>query len=284
MGKNRSFWVGIVAAAALAVMGCSDDENGVAGSGGSGGTGGTPATGNVTAVHLAPEVPSELDTAVALFVNGAEQTELGTLEYSQSTGKIALPVGTYESIGVGVPGATDPVVTVGPVDLMEDDDLVVVAYRTGDETLVDLFVFVNSTAELTMGEGRVFVGHGADEPALNPVNVVTTDALEPTACTPLIPGFQFGTIKPDLADGDDPLDLAADSVFVAFDLDDECPPATLGPVEVPVTDDVVSILVAVDEDTADFDGETGLNVELWAIIPDADAPGNQPIRTIQTAQ
>jgi len=284
MGKNRSFWVGIVAAAALAVMGCADDENGgAAGNGGSGGTGGT-GTGNVTAVHLAPEVPSAADTAVALFVNGEEQTDLGTLQYSQSTGKIALPVGTYESIGVGVPGASDPVVTVGPVVLMEGDDLVVVAYRTGDETLVDLFVFVNSTADLTMGEGRVFVGHGADEPALNPVNVVTTDALVPTECNALIPGFEFGTIKPDLPAGDGPLDLAPDSVFVAFDLDDDCPPATLGPVEVPVTDDVVSILVAVDEDTADFDGETGLNVELWAIIPDAPAPDNQPIRTIQTAQ
>jgi len=281
MGKNRSFWVGIVAAAALAVMGCSDDENGgVAGSGGNGGTGGTPATGNVTAVHLAPEVPSADDTAVALFVNGAEATALGTLEYSQSTGKIALDVGTY-NIGIGVSGEAAPLLSVDGVMVTEETDLVVVAYRTNAELPVDVFVFDNSTEGLAAGSGRVFVGHGANDSALSPVNVVTTDAAEPTSCTDLIPGFLFGEIKPDVAGGDTPLDIADDSVFVALDLDDECPPATVGPVAVPVTDDVVSILVAVDENTEDSsEVEGALNPELWAIIPDAADP--QPIRTIQT--
>ncbi len=64
MGKNRSFWVGIVAAAALAVMGCSDDENGgTAGNGGTGGTGGSGGAGEmmgfVTVAHLAPGLPTQ---------------------------------------------------------------------------------------------------------------------------------------------------------------------------------------------------------------------------------
>ena len=100
-----------------------------------------------------------------------------------------------------------PMVTVGPVVLMEGDDPMVVAYRTGDESLVDLFVFVDGTADLAISKGRIFVGHRANEPALNPVNVVTTDALSAQRCNALIPGFEFGTIKPDLPAGDGPLDL-----------------------------------------------------------------------------
>ena len=36
---------------------------------------------------------------VAIYVNGDEVTALGTLEYSQSTGKIPLDAGTYDMVG-----------------------------------------------------------------------------------------------------------------------------------------------------------------------------------------
>jgi hypothetical protein len=274
MGKNRSFWVGIVAAAALAVMGCKDDGNG-GGSGGTGGTGGTPATGNVTAVHLAPEVPSADSTAVALFVDGEEATDLGTLEYSQSTGKIALPVGTYD-IGVGVPGGDSPLRELAGVEITDGADLVVVAYRTNEEIPFQVFVFVNSTEGLEAGSGRVFVGHGANDPALDPVNV---SLGEDPDCSTLIEGFVFETIYPA---GEEPLlDLVAGTYQLGFDVTPgEDPCADVGPVPVPVTADVVSILVAVDENTSNE--AEALTPELWAIIPDAAAPDNQPIRTIQT--
>lgn len=280
MGKNKSFWVGIVAAAALAVMGCSDDDNGGAagnggGGGGGGGTGGAPATGNVTAVHLAPEVPSAESTAVALFVDGAEATDLGTLEYSQSTGKIALPVGTYD-IGVGVPGGDSPLRELAGVSVTDGTDLVVVAYRTNEEIPFQVFVFANSTDGLASGSGRVLVGHGANDPALDPVNV---SLGEDPDCSTLIEGFVFETVFP--AEGADPLDLPADTYQLGFDVTPAADPcADVGPVPVPVTADVVSILIAVDEDTSNEDG--ALTPELWAVIPDAEAPGNQPIRTIQT--
>jgi len=274
MNNRKYFWLGIVAAAALAATGCSDDGND--NTGGSGGSGGMPMeTANVTAVHLAPEVPSAESTAVALFVNGEEQTALGTLSYSQSTGKIPLPVGTYD-VGIGLPGGDAPLLQLDDVVLSDGDDIVVVAYRTNNELPVDVFVFVNSTEDLEAGQGRVFVGHGANDSALNPVDVSLGE--EPD-CSTLLPEFTFQTIAP--AEG--VLDLPEGTYQIGFDLtpedDDDC--ADFGPVAVPVTPDVVSILIAVDEDTTDTaDDAMALNPELWAIIPDAEDP--QPIRTIQT--
>jgi hypothetical protein len=178
---------------------------------------------------------------------------------------VELPPGTY-TFAVAAAGSTDPVLTIPDVALTAGTDITVVAYRSGDAMApVAAFVFNNATDGLASGSGRVVVGHGADDDALDPVNIVTTDAAMPTMCTPLIPGFVFKTIAPGAEDA--PLDIDVDEVFVAFDLDEECPPATLGPVAVPVTDDVVSILVAVDEDTTD-----GLDVELWAIVDASDSP------------
>lgn len=277
--KTKTFWLGMVAAMALAVVGCSDDGNGgMAGSGGSdgmGGMGGAPAgTANVTAVHLAPEVPSADSTAVALFVNGEEQTALGTLSYSQSTGKIPLPAGTYD-IGIGISGEDDPLLELTGVELTDGTDVVVVAYRTNEELPVDVFVFNNDITGLESGNGRVIVFHGANDSALNPVDV---SLGEDPDCSTLIDGFEFGNPHP----VDENLDLAADTYQIGFDLtpDDDNDCADFGPVGVPVTADVLSILVAVDEDTTDTTEDAeALNPELWAIIPDAEDP--QPIRTIQ---
>ncbi len=284
--KNRKhFWLGIVAAAALAATGCGDsDNNGTGGSGGTAGTGGSAGEGgvggmpmgmaNVTAVHLAPEVPSAESTAVALFVNGAEATDLGTLSYSQSTGKIPLPAGTYD-IGIGLPGGDAPLLQLDDVALSDGDDVVAVAFRTNGALPVDLFVFVNSTEDLASGEGRVFVGHGADDSALDPVDVSLGEAPD---CSTLVPNFVFGTTVPE----EGVLDLPEGTYQIGFDLspedDNDC--ADFGPVAVPVTPGVVSILIAVDEDTTDSADGGALNPELWAIIPDAENP--QPIRTIQT--
>lgn len=271
MENYKNFWLGIVLAAALAATGCGDDDNG-----GAAGAGGMPMpTGNVTAVHLAPEVPSADSTAVALFVDGAEATDLGTLEYSQSTGKIALPVGTY-NIGIGLPGGDAPLLQLDDVELTEGADLVVVAYRTNEELPVDVFVFVNSTDGLETGSGRVFVGHGANDSALDPVNIAVGEDPD---CDTLIPSFDFATTAP--AEG--VLDLAQGTYKIGFDVmvDDENACAGVGPVDVPVMPDVVSILIAVDENTEDSsEVEGALTPELWAIIPDAADP--QPIRTIQT--
>lgn len=265
MHKSNNFWMGLIAVAAVASVGCGDSSSGAAGTGGAGGAGGSGgAEGvNVTAVHLAPEFPSAESSAVALFLDGAEIP--GTLEYGQSTGRANVPAGTYD-VGLGLPGADAPVLELQDVELADGDDITIVAYAIDADPGVDVFVFSNGTDGLAAGSGRVNVAHGANDAALDPVNIVTTDAMMPTSCTDLIPGFEFGTQVP-APDATEPLDVEADELLVAFDLDAECPPVTLGPVAVPVTDDVVSIVVAVDEDTG-----PGLDVELWAIVDASDSP------------
>ncbi len=145
----------------------------------------------------------------------------------------------------------------------EGADLVAVAYRTNDELPVGVFVFDISTEGLADGNGRVFVGHGANDSALDPVNISLGGPTED--CSTLIPEFAFGTTTP--AEGEDNLDLPEDSYAIGFDVaEDECP--EVGPVDVPVTPGVTSILVAVDENTTD--GE--LAPQLWAIIDASDEP------------
>jgi hypothetical protein len=223
--------------------------------------GGAPAAGaSVTAVHLAPEVPSADDTEVAIFVNGANSGV--TISYGDTTGRIPLAAGTYD-LGLGLPDGTEPLLELPGVELADGDDLTVVAYRTNDDLPVDVFVFSNSTDGLASGNGRAFVGHGANDPALDPVGISL--GVDPD-CSTLIPGFEFGTTAP--AEGM-LLDLPEGTYQIGFDLtpDDMNDCADFGPVGVPVTPDVVSILVAVDENTSNDPGE--LAPELWGIV-DAD--------------
>ncbi len=266
------FGLGLLAAA----VGCSDSSGtpagtGGTGGGGSGGTGGAmTGTATVTAAHLAPEVPTAEDTEVAIFVDGENAGV--TISYGESTGRIMLDAGTYD-IGIGLAEGTEPLLELMDVELMDGDDLTVVAYRTNEALPVDVFVFNNSTDGLASGSGRVFVGHGANDPALDPVNISTSNETGDADCMTLIPGFEFGTTFP--ADG--VADLPSGSVNIGFDVTDDedaCP--QVGPVPVPVTADVVSILVAVDENTSN-DAEQ-LAPELWALVE----PFDTPLRLINT--
>ena len=271
--NRKNVFLSVVTALALGLVGCGDDE--VAGTGGTGGggTGGTGGGGGsttemamVTVAHFAPQIPTAMDTNVDIIVSGDADAVIEDLAYGESTGRVELAPGTYTFV-VAAAGSTDPALTIPDVQLAAGTDITVVAYRSAvAEAPVAAFVFNNATDGLASGSGRVYVGHGADDEALDPVNVVTTDTLMmPTECTDLIPGFEFGTQQPGAEDA--PLDIEADQVFVAFDLDADCPPVTLGPVDVPVNDNVVSILVAVDEDPT-----AALDVELWAIVDASDTP------------
>jgi hypothetical protein len=262
MTHKKNLWLGIVAAFALAMTGCGDDDNSNGGSGGTagmGGMGGGPATGSITAVHLAPEVPMADMTDVTIYVNG-EASEL-VIGYGESTGRVDLPAGEEYAIGLGTADAE--LLTLDPFTMPEGADLVAVAYRTNDDLPVGVWVFDISTDDLADGSGRVFVGHGANDSALSTVNISLGGPTED--CSTLIPDFAFGTVFP--AEGEDNLDLPEDDYPIGFDVaDDECP--EVGPANVPVTPGVTSILVAVDEDTTD--GE--LSPQLWAIIDASDEP------------
>lgn len=252
MENRKSYGLSLVAALSFGLIGCGDSNTSSGGE--------APDTANVKVVHLAPEVPGA-DTNVDILVNG--NTAIEDLEYGEATDRVPLAAGDY-TFGIAVAGSTDAVISF-PATLANGDDLTVVAYRDPDN-VVAVFVFSNSTAQLAPGFGRVFVGHGADDSVLDPVNIAVVDG---DTCSTLIPDFAFGTTQP--ADG--VLDLAAGTVNIGFDVADGCAPEA-GPVPVPVNGDVVSILVAVDEDTNDM----SLDPELWAIIPDIQV---QPIRLIK---
>jgi hypothetical protein len=279
MDKKNNFWLMVVAAAMFGLLGCDSSSEGAAGMGGAGGTAGTGGTAGmggdggtggmagegamVTAVHLAPEVPSVESTEVAIFVNGSDSGV--AISYGESTGRIPLPAGTYD-LGLGLPGGDAPLLELSGVELVDGDDLTIVAYRTNDVLPVNVFVFSNSTDGLAEATGRVFVAHGANDPALDPVNISTSNEDGTADCTTLIPEFAFGTTFPEIGTG---ADLAEGTLNIGFDVTDDmdaCP--QVGPVPVPVTAGVVSILVAVDENTAE--GELG--PELWAIVDASTTP------------
>ncbi len=177
---------------------------------------------------------------------------------------------------------------LGEVTLEAGQDITVVAYRSGEEAPeppVAVFFFDNSTEGLAAGVGRVLVGHGADDAALDRVDVVVLPTPAPAAsvkqgaggnggsagsggaggsggddCTVLINDFEFGTQTP-------PPEIelqGGGSVTLAFNLESQetCPPfVPESGIEVPITANEVSILVAVDEDTSE-----GVDAELWALV------------------
>lgn len=271
--KKNSFWFGVVAAVALAAAGCSDD-GGTAGSGGSAGTGGMAGSGGnggmggmpmgeatVTAAHFAFEVPAAGDTAVAIYVNGEEVTNLGTIEYGETTGRVSLPAPAMYDIGIGLADGDGPLLELEDVMLNDGDDIAAVAYRTSvpapPAPPVDLFTYNLSTDGLNAGDGRVFVSHGADDSLLKPVDVIVTDEGVCDADGPLIDQFAFGTTVPDQGG----LDLAEATYNLGFDLDPgDCTAEAL--FEAPVTPAVTTILVAVDEDLDD----ESLAPAVWALV------------------
>ena len=289
MRKTATWVLALLVASAFSSLGCSGDGGGTADTGGTGGsaggtggtggsaggTGGSSGTGLVTVVHLAPEVPMPGDTVVSVFVDGMELGE--TLSYGESTGRIPFAPGQY-NIGVGLPGGDQPQLELGGVTLDEGRDITIVIYaRDGSPPFVTPFVFLQFTngtgpipnspaGPLQPGFGRVFLGHGANDRTLSPVDVVTTDEGG-TACTDLIAGFAYGTTGPVESFTVTGVDLPEGEVYVGLTLDDECPPSEVGPVAVSVAPDVVTIVVAVDEDTGD-----GQDVQLWAIVDASDTP------------
>jgi hypothetical protein len=259
MTKNKTFWLGFVAAVALAAAGCSDDSGTGGMGGGTGGTGGAP-TGEatVTAAHFAPGVPAEGDTAVAIYVDGVEVEALGTLEYGQTTGRVPLPAPAMYDIGIGLAGGGEPLLELTGVMLNDGDDIAAVAYRTNDDLPVNVFTYNLSTDGLEADTGRVFVSHGANDSLLDPVDIIITD--EGACPDPLIDQFAFGATAP--AEG--VLDLPATTYNLGFDLDPGDCVAEVS-FSAPVTDAVTTIVVAVDEDLDD----ESLDPQVWALV-DAD--------------
>ena len=260
--NKTAFTVSVIAALALGLAGCGDDSGTTGGTAGTGG-GGTEGEATVMAAHFAPEVPAPGDTAVAIYVNGEEVTDLGTLSYGQSTGRVTLPAPATYDIGIGLPGGDGPLLELEGVALADGDDIAAVAYRTTGDLPVALFTYNLSTEGLPSGSGRVFVSHGANDSVLNPVDIILTD--EGACPEPLLDQLAFGETRP--GDGDANIDLPADTYNLGFDLDPGDCTAELG-FSAPVTADVTTLVVAVDEDTTD----ESINPQVWAIVDASDSP------------
>ncbi len=192
-------------------------------------------------------------------------------------------------------------IILGPIDvtLEAGQSITVVAYSdSASDAGIGVFTFDMSTDDLETGLGRVFVGHGADDEQLDPVDVVTLPTPAPASaekqtggsggdggtggsggtggatggtggsggsggsvCTVLLEDFEFGMQA-------GPLDLPEGPYTLGFNnenLAETCPPVVPEDgIATPVTANVVSILVAVDEDAG-----VAVAPELWAIVPDA---------------
>jgi hypothetical protein len=216
-----------------------------------------PETGQVRIAHLAPEVPTLVDTNVDILVNG--NTAIADLEFEEATGFVELPVGDY-TFGIAVAGSTEPVFTFDAT-LIADQVLTVVAIRTVVDSEgaapVNVLVFDGNADSLLEGSGRVIAGHGADDSGLAVVDVIATDACPPA----LIEDFLFATVR-------GPLDLPASEYNIGIAGVDSCTPAA-GPLVAPVTADVTTLLVAVDNNVTDG----MLSPAVYALIDDFSGNG-----------
>jgi hypothetical protein len=258
MIKRATFGFAMAAALGFALVGCGDDSGtGTGGTGGgTGGSGGSPVTAQVRAAHLAPGVPSDADTEVDILVNG-EASGI-TLAFGEASGFVDLPPGEY-TFGIAAAGSTEAVLEVGPVTLAAGDILNAIAYRDEASTAaVPVAAFaIPGVNEAPAGDGTVYVAHGADDTALDPVDII--NAL-PGACPPpILDDLAFGEVQ-------GPLELPASTLNIAFSLDStaECS-VDAGPLAAPVTANVTTILVAVDTDTSE-----AVVPAVYALLPDTE--------------
>lgn len=282
--KTKTFWLGMVAALALAVAGCSDDNNPPAGTGGSGGSGAGGAGGDgaggaggageemamVRVAHLGTDLPTPEDTAVDITVDGTVAIE--DLEFEMSTGFVPLPAGTY-TFGVNIAdedtevfsadaplaaGSITTVVAIASVNIEEEPE---------DVTPLNALLFDGDLTGLEAGSGRVLVGHGFDAVAFQTVDVIIPDTCD--ADGPLVADLEFGTVVPvgDLPAGDYTIALAAPG---------SCEVA-VGPLTAGVTADVATLLAA----AADAAGAP----QVYAIVGDfASGDDMDPIPTLPAVE
>jgi hypothetical protein len=269
MRKTQNFWLGLVAAAALVSMGCSDSDGGggsgaMGGSGGAGGTGGVEMA-MVRIAHLGTDLPTAENTRVDITVNGTVTVE--DLEFAQSTAFLSVPAGDY-TVGVNVADSDTEVYNSGPLALAGGSVTTAVAIssvnvESDDEDVLNVLLFDGDLTDLDSTQGRVLVGHGFDS-----TDFETVDIILPATCDAdgaLVEDLQFASVR-DVAD----LDEATYSIAIAAP--DSCTTA-VGPVDAGVTPGVATLLIAAADGTG--------AVQVYAIVGDfASGDEKTPIPTL----
>ena len=242
MNTRKVFWLGIVAAAALAATGCSDDggSGGNGGNGGNGGTGGAGEMAMVRVAHLGTNLPMADDTAVDITVDGAVAIE--GLTFAQSTGFVSLPAGEH-TFGVNVAGTETEVFSI-TTTLPADSVSTVVAIASVNvesdaQDPLNVLLFSGDLADLPEGSGRVLVGHGFDNVDFETVDVIVPDTCE--ADGPLVEDLAFASVEV-------VADLPGGEYVIALAAPDSCD-AAVGPLTAPVTAGVATLLIAAADST-----------------------------------
>lgn len=176
--KRTQFAALILAASALAVVGCGDDEP----------TGpGTTATARLRVMHGSPDAP-----AVDVLVDG--QAVLTGVMYPQNSPYLAVPAGA-RNLRVRVAGSSTLVIDATPT-LEADRDYTVIA--SGLATAIQPWVLVDDNSAPLPGQAKVRLVHNA--PSAPQVDIyVTGPGASLDAATPVLTGVPFAAASAYLA-------------------------------------------------------------------------------------
>jgi cysteine-rich repeat protein len=206
--------------------------------------------------HLAPEIPTAQNTAVDIYIDGALTSAQG-LTFGNSTGFEEFPPGEY-LLGIAPAGGEPTFSFTISLSPRQISTVVVIRTVANRGLPLDVIVLDGSLDGLQVGNGRLVLGHGADDTSL-----AVIDGINTNDCPPPVLGFEsviFGTARGpgDFAVGVEPGAMAAPG---------SCVPLA-GPSATPIYPGIAVLSVVVDLDTVDG----SLDVAGFAMIGDAEGP------------
>lgn len=227
-------------AVCLALGGCSSSSSGgFGGFGGTGGGGGMEGaeTAQLRVAHFAPEVPSA--GATDIDFNIVDEGSFNSIGFGQVTQYAVLRTGIH-SVTAREPGARgEPSASVTP-ELSVDEQYTILGYRHSREAgAMGLLLFEESVSGLAVNNGRLLIGHGADDSSWPALDVVDADTDEVLAADLL-----FGSLT-------EPIDLVAGEHRFGLYVASSLPRVERGRFRVNVEMGEVVILIVVDNDTVD---------------------------------
>lgn len=239
MNRGRTRTSGLFALAmGVVVTGCGSSSGGSDGDGfgGAGGAGGAE-TAMLRVAHLAPDVPAAGATEVDITI--VDEGSLRSFSFGRVSAYTTLPTGLH-TLRVTEPVVGGELLASITPELELDGWYTVIAFRDSREAgEMSLMLVEESTVGLATDSGRIVVGHVADDSSWAAVNVVDSDTDEVLAAN-----LGFG-------ERSEPSDQVAGQYSLGFDVSPPSPMIDEGPFRVNVDAEQPSILVVVDNDTAD---------------------------------
>lgn len=233
MKSGRYFFLACLSVLAGAETGCiaAAPPDGMGGSGGSN-------LAMLRVAHLAPEMPAKEDTTVDFVI--VDEGAFTGVPFARVSAFTSLSPDFYTIHVVPAGTADEPLATTVPT-LEAGRRYTLVAHRASGETgSLGFFLFEHDTSGLVPDSGRVVMGHGVDDSSWQSVDVVDTEAEEV-----LIEDLAFGAQSNPTARPEGVLDFGFDVAPSSSSTIDA------GPFSFDVPGGAYSVLVVVDQDTAD---------------------------------